>query len=95
MQATFSSFRIRVTDGSSCGEEMTMKTCPVCNSLAFDDAKTCFGCLHPFGDDDVAEVVQENKNRAGENLTRFVVSFTPVVEDGQTAWSCSVEPMAG
>ena len=91
----FSSFRIRVTDGSSCGEETIMKACPVCNSLAFDDAKTCFGCLHPFGDEDVAEVVQENKNRAGENLTRFVVSFTPVVEDGQTAWSCSVEPMAG
>ena len=71
-----------------------MKACPVCNSLAFDDAKTCFGCLHPFGDEDVAEVVQENKNRAGENLTRFVVSFTPMVEDGQTVWNCSVEPMA-
>ena len=71
-----------------------MKTCPVCNSLAFDDAKTCFGCLHPFEDDDATEIEQENKNRAGENLTRFVVSFTPVVEDGQTAWSCSVEPMA-
>ena len=71
-----------------------MTTCPVCNSRAFDDAKICFGCLHPFGDDDAAEIEQENKNRAGENLTRFVVSFMPVVEDGQTAWSCSVEPMA-
>ena len=27
-------------------------------------------------------------------LTRFVVSFTPMVEDGQTVWNCSVEPMA-
>ena len=26
-----------------------MKKCPICNSLAFDDAAMCFGCLHPFG----------------------------------------------
>ena len=69
-----------------------MKACPVCNSLAFDDAKICFGCLHPFGDESAAEAELESKNRAGENLTRFVVSFIPVVEDGHTAWSCSVEP---
>ena len=25
-----------------------MKQCPICNSMAFDDATTCFGCLHPF-----------------------------------------------
>lgn len=27
-----------------------MKTCPVCGARAFDDAETCFGCLHRFGD---------------------------------------------
>lgn len=25
-----------------------MKTCPVCGAHAFDDAETCFGCLHRF-----------------------------------------------
>lgn len=29
-----------------------MKQCPVCKSTAFDDAATCFGCLHKFSDDD-------------------------------------------
>lgn len=27
-----------------------MKTCPVCRSGAFDDAKVCYGCLHPYAD---------------------------------------------
>lgn len=27
-----------------------MKTCPICGARAFDDAETCFGCLHRFGD---------------------------------------------
>ena len=71
-----------------------MKTCPVCNSLAFDDAKTCFGCLHPFDDEGAVNHARENKNRAGANPTRFVVSFVSAVEDGRTVWSCSVEPMA-
>ena len=25
-----------------------MKTCPVCAAIAFDDQKTCYGCLHSF-----------------------------------------------
>ena len=71
-----------------------MKQCPVCKSWAFDDARTCFGCLHPFGDGgDAADgaVNPENENRAGADLTRFVVSFVPAIEDGKTIWSCSIE----
>lgn len=29
-----------------------MKTCPVCNAKAFDDAKICFECLHAFDERD-------------------------------------------
>lgn len=25
-----------------------MKTCPICNAIAFDDATTCYGCLYRF-----------------------------------------------
>ena len=28
-----------------------MKTCPVCHAVAFDDATTCFGCMHRFDPD--------------------------------------------
>ena len=28
-----------------------MKSCPVCGAVAFDDAQTCFGCLHRYGAD--------------------------------------------
>ena len=67
-----------------------MKTCPICNSIAFDDAKTCFGCLHPFGEGEV-EPALENENRADGEPARFVVSFVPTTKAGRTVWSCSVE----
>ena len=28
-----------------------MKQCPICQALAFDDAETCFGCMHDFNAD--------------------------------------------
>lgn len=30
-----------------------MKQCPICQSLAFDDAPTCYGCLHDFTGDEL------------------------------------------
>lgn len=29
-----------------------MKVCPVCQARAFDDAASCYGCLHRFTEDD-------------------------------------------
>ena len=29
-----------------------MKICPVCDAVAFDDASTCYGCLHAFDHED-------------------------------------------
>lgn len=40
--------------GRSKKEEQTMKVCPTCQAVAFDDASVCYGCLHRF-DGDQAE----------------------------------------
>ena len=66
-----------------------MKTCPICKCLAFDDARICFGCMHPF-ESDRDDNPQERTNRAGDVPSRFVVSFVPSVEGGRTVWSCEV-----
>lgn len=29
-----------------------MKTCPICNSLCFDDMPVCYGCMHGFERDE-------------------------------------------
>jgi hypothetical protein len=71
----------------------TMKTCPVCHAIAFDDAVTCFGCMHPFDQPVMSEPLIQQENRDGDTPSRFVVSFTPAVENGKTVWACSVEPV--
>ena len=32
-----------------------MKKCPVCSTVCFDDADTCFGCLYRFRKDEAPE----------------------------------------
>lgn len=71
-----------------------MKVCPVCGCTAFDDAKVCFGCLHPFTEED-DEIAEEKKNREESASSRFLVSFEPAVEGGRVSWTCSVEQVAG
>ena len=41
-----------------------MKTCPICHAVAFDDASTCFGCMHRF----------EQEGSAGEGDALLPVS---------------------
>ena len=36
-------------------KEAVMKVCPVCGARAFDDAATCYGCLHRFDEEGCAE----------------------------------------
>ena len=66
-----------------------MKTCPVCQSVAFDDAETCFGCMHRFGED--GDILPEEG--AEENaLPVFSIRFTPEIEiTGGVKWNCAVE----
>ncbi|HAM15611.1 MAG TPA: hypothetical protein DCP91_07105 [Eggerthellaceae bacterium] len=37
-----------------------MKECPICQAVAFDDADTCYGCLHRFEEADSARKVDGN-----------------------------------
>ena len=67
-----------------------MKRCPVCLSVAFDDAATCFGCMHRFADDE-GESREKDK---GFDLPQFLVTMTPVWEQGQLEWSVEVETQA-
>ena len=50
-----------------------MKTCPVCNALAFDDASMCYGCLHTFDEDDCAHD-NENSSPSGMPIASFDIS---------------------
>lgn len=38
-----------------------MKQCPVCKEMSFDDAETCFGCLHRFSDEEGTLAAQGRK----------------------------------
>ena len=61
-----------------------MKTCPVCQSVAFDDAELCYGCMHRFGE---VEITPES------NMPPvFSIRFTPELEKtGGMKWNCAVE----
>lgn len=72
-----------------------MKQCPICQSLAFDDATTCFGCLHEFGPDDQVQPSEGLQNEAPlpfEVPPAFVIQIKPERErSGHTTWTCKVE----
>ena len=83
-----------------------MKTCPVCRAVAFDDARTCFGCMHHFDDADQGGESESTVERtcahdrepnAREVATHavppaFLVKMVPVLEEtGAVSWTCSVD----
>ena len=80
-----------------------MKKCPICGAIAFDDARTCYGCLHGFGSGDGrldalgtagghddAPVALD----ADGGAPAFLVKFVPVEEAGRMTWSCEVRALA-
>lgn len=68
-----------------------MKSCPICGSLAFDDAGKCFGCLHPFDGDIAASSTGRTASFSAGDVPSFVISLTPVACDANgISWSCSV-----
>ncbi len=56
-----------------------MKTCPACQSVAFNDAQVCYGCMHPFG----KELYDATKDAEGQNCPTEFALMDPVlpVED--------------
>ena len=72
-----------------------MKQCPICKSMAFDDAVTCFGCLHEFKPEDetaIAESVSAASGATEGAPPAFLIQIKPERElSGQTSWTCKVD----
>ena len=70
-----------------------MKQCPICHALAFDDAKTCFGCLYDYAANDAPEVMPDTESGpAPEAPPAFVIQIKPERErSGLTSWTCTVD----
>lgn len=78
-----------------------MKTCPICGAIAFDDAETCFGCLHNYaagsgpasgpkqvageGGDEPVALV------GGDDMPTFVIRVIPSPMLKRADWTCTVE----
>ena len=84
-----------------------MKTCPVCHAVAFDDATTCFGCMHrfdtdpydgrplaPLSNDDPFPHDNDRSTVTIDAPLSFLVSLTPVQRGDATTWTCSIETAA-
>ena len=81
-----------------------MKTCPVCQANAFDDADMCYGCLYKFPDeDDLAERgrIEEDEllsppfdaNIVSAFPPAFLIKLKPPSSEAEKLWTCSVEPV--
>ena len=82
-----------------------MKACPICGSLTFDDADTCYGCLYSFapgeglvveaGNQGVAEILLDANTEltaASDKALHFTVDVSPRRgADGILGWCCSVQ----
>ena len=75
-----------------------MKTCPICGARAFDDAETCFGCLHRFVDEEPAAPAAPEFAPAAPRVRRQPtmlapeVSAAPAAPESAPAPSASQEP---
>lgn len=72
-----------------------MKQCPICHSLAFDDAATCYGCLHEFNSDEQLQptgTTTAETRALSEAPPSFVIQIRPERgRSGQTEWTCKVD----
>ena len=78
-----------------------MKQCPICQSLAFDDAKTCFGCLHEFADKEPLGALDAPDSPDappividGDAPPAFLIQIRPERAcSGLISWTCTVDLM--
>ena len=74
-----------------------MKICPICHARAFDDAVTCYGCLHEFNDEDIVAAPEHEDSPGpavvlGATPPAFVIQIRPERErSGLTSWKCTVD----
>lgn len=80
-----------------------MKTCPICQSIAFDDALTCYGCLYDFSKDVAGEAnhIEQRHDEAVDTANvmassiSFMVTLTPEGRDlDNLLWRCEVGPVS-
>ena len=74
-----------------------MKQCPICHARTFDDAVTCYGCLHEFTEADNAAATGPEGHSAPAIVLdgappAFVIQIRPERErSGLTSWTCTVD----
>lgn len=69
-----------------------MKQCPICQSIAFDDAEICFGCLHDFSGDEAVVSAPSPATIIDDAPPAFVIQIKPERErSGLTSWTCTVD----
>ena len=73
-----------------------MKQCPICKSLAFDDATTCYGCLHEFSEEDAFAPGPLPESAAqpayDDGPPSFLIRIRPQREgSGLVSWTCTVD----
>ena len=71
-----------------------MKTCPICHSGAFDDARICYGCLYRFTDEEPTGVAAHAHagSAASGNPPALLISVQAVPGgEGAVEWRCDVD----
>lgn len=59
-----------------------MKACPICGSLTFDDADTCYGCLYRFAPGEGLVVEVDN-----QGVASIAPDVVPDMDEERTAVS--------
>ena len=71
-----------------------MKTCPICHSGAFDDARICYGCLHRFTDEEPAVSVERppvGPTAPGGGPALLISVQAVSGGDGAVEWRCDAD----
>lgn len=72
-----------------------MKTCPICGSVAFDDARICYGCLYDFSKVEDNEQSHDETACAASTVASsvsFVITLTPEGRDRDSvSWKCEID----
>ncbi|MBQ9067746.1 MAG: hypothetical protein IJ131_01615 [Eggerthellaceae bacterium] len=64
-----------------------MKKCPICGGMSFDDAQTCFGCMHRFDAQDDSEERGE-EHALAEPPERFEIPLVDPMPGRHAAPAC-------
>ena len=71
-----------------------MKQCPICQSIAFDDADVCYGCLHRFeeGEGVMAEPVMGKHGATPESASSTKGDLAVQAADAASSFIIRIRP---